>query len=176
MRGVAGGRFLSLFLALGSFTCVPNPSPSVLPTGKPIRFPVGLPGGGTRWSPPVGNLFSGRFVPMFALGGSRRWNLGGSSVVGGRTGCARRATSGLVCAVRSNPTLGVREAVVAHGKSCPVGSARSCSWPSRQTTAPSPSRRMSAGIDVTPNSAIKAAPRGPLASACGIAVQGIAEK
>ena len=157
------------FLGTGSVTHVPIPSPSILSTGEPICFPIGFPGGVVPWSPTAHLL--GPLPPGVHLGWlpslEFRWLLR----------CWRLRRPCQVCNIRTRVCHQVKSdpgcARVVHKKLRPVGLARSCSWPSRQTTTPSPSRRICAGIDVTPNSSIRAAPQRPMASACGIAIQGI---
>ncbi len=58
-----------------------------------------------------------------------------------------------------------------HGNPLPVRSAPSFFRPSAHMTLPLLSRRTSAGIPVTPNFHLSAAPRAPLASSCSMAAQ-----
>jgi hypothetical protein len=125
------------------------------------------------------------------------WTLGGRPPSGGRFGrCGRRAPGGstpaLLCqrdagwlgawsptalGASAGPitksTVRFRRLVPAgacHGNPRPVGSAARQMQASVHMTRPSPSRRMRAGMVVTPNFANRAFTRGPAAFACVIAV------
>jgi hypothetical protein len=78
----------------------------------------------------------------------------------------------------SKSTRGMRgvAGVLGQGKNFPWGSSRSRSCAFRHNTAPSPSRRTSAGMVVIANLSLRARPRAPAASAWSIADHGMVEK
>jgi len=118
------------------------------------------------WSPRSGTE-SGLTVP----------NWGG--LPGGlRSGVPLLTPSGQECATMSKSTCGVRGAagVLYQGKFFPRGSSRNRSCAFRHNTAPSPSRRTSAGMVVIANLSLRARPRAPVASAWSIADHSMVEK